>query len=192
MNRSVVSNTIVGCAVALAISALACGGSNKFSGGNANKAGEPAAAGAGTAGATADAASKGRQPSPVTLTGCLQKGDGRNDYILTELNTTPTTVGTSGSVPRGSSADVVAKEQLRSAAHAYRLSGDRDSLEGLVGKQVRVSGTLAERSDLNDRTTAGTLKDKDRTKIDEDDLAKVDVASIDSVSDNCGATSRSK
>jgi len=180
MNRTV----MFGWGVALAVSAFACGGgSNKLPGADANRAGQPAAAGT----ATSD-----QQRSPVTLTGCLQKGDGRSDYILTEVNTTRTTVGTSGAVPSGSGSDPVGREQMRSASHAYRLNGERDTLEPLVGKQVRVSGTVTQRSDLNDHTAAGTTKEKDRTKIDEDDLAKVDVTSIDSVADTCGGTSSRK
>jgi hypothetical protein len=114
-----------------------------------------------------------------------------------EINTTRGAVGTSGSngrtTERGANADVVGQEQMRAAAHAYRLDGDRDSLEPLVGKQVRVSGTLAKRSDLNAHDDAGTMKDRDRTKIDEGDLARIDVAKVDSVADSCGGkASKSK
>jgi hypothetical protein len=66
------------------------------------------------------------------------------------------------------------------------LNGDRDRLEPLVGKQVRVSGTMAKASDLNAHDDNGKMKDRDRAKIDEGDLAKIDVASVDSVADNCG------
>jgi hypothetical protein len=182
-----VSTTFIGWGVAIALSAFACSGSsteNKFPNGDATKAGEPTAGAAGTVGSTT-----ANEKSPMTITGCLQKGDGRRDYILTEVNTTRTKVGTTGSTPEvGSSADVVGKEQMRAAAHAYDLNGDRDTLEPLVGKQVRVSGTLAKSSELNDHDRAGKVDAKDRTKIDEDDLAKVDVTSIVQVADNCGAS----
>jgi hypothetical protein len=190
----------LGWTLALAVIAFACSDNgkadNKFAGGDATKTGEPAAAGAGTAGTsgstTATASDRTSDQSPVTLVGCLQKGDGRSDYILTEVNTRKT-VGTSGSTAeKGSASDVVGQEQMRAAAHAYRLSGDRDSLEPLVGKQVRVSGTLSKSSDLNAHDDNGRMKDRDRTKIDEGDLAKVDVASVDSVSDNCGGKSGRK
>jgi len=175
MNRTM----MFGWGAALAISACACGGSNQTSAGDAARAGQPA---------TAGTATNDQQRSPVTLTGCLQKGDGRSEYILTEVNTTRSTAGTSGSAASGSGSDPVGREQLRSASHAYRLNGERDTLEPLVGKQVRVSGTGTERSDVNDHTAAGTTKEKDRTKIDEDDLAKVDVASVDLIADTCGGT----
>jgi len=115
----------------------------------------------------------------------LQKGDGRSDYILTEINTPKESVGTSGAAGT-SGADTVAQERLQAAEHAYRLSGDHDNLEPLVGKRVRVSGTLAQASDLNAHDDNGKMKDRDRAKIGESDLAKVDVASVDSVADTCG------
>ena len=207
----------LGWSLAFAVSAFACGGNTDADNrsGAATKTGEPAAAGAdakanaaapngsaartgtaGTAGSAADDRARSDNSAPVTLVGCLQKGDGRSDYILTEVNSTRTTVGTSGAAQRPSaggqsdrSSDVVGQEQMRAAAHAYRLSGDRSAIEPLVGKQVRVSGSLAKSSDLNAHDDNGRMKDRDRTKIDEGDLAKVDVASIDSVSDNCGGKS---
>jgi hypothetical protein len=213
--------------LAIAVSAFACSrtdnDSSKVANGDATKTGEPAAAGAdanantaapnaraprtGTAGTTprtaADDRARSDNSAPVTLVGCLQKGDGRSDYILTEVNSTRTTVGTSGSAERPSaggqsdksSGDIVGQEQMRAAAHAYRLSGDRSALQPLVGKQVRVSGSITKSSDLNAHDDNGRMKNRDRTKIDEGDLAKVDVASVDSVSDNCGgkaSRSRSK
>jgi hypothetical protein len=190
MNR----RTLTAWGIAIALSAFAC--SNDRANNTAtDRTGQPPAAGAGSAGTAGTAESTAAKSSdgntaPVTLVGCLQKGDGRSDYILTEVNTTRTTVGTSGSTAgAGSASDVVGQEQMRAAAHAYRLSGDRDTLEPLVGKQVRVSGTLAKSSDLNAHDDSAKVKDRDRAKIDEDDLAKVEVASVDSVSDNCGGTS---
>jgi len=175
--------------VAVALSAFACGSNdsntnNKFPAGDATKAGEPTpGATAGTSGAAASTTANDK--SPMTITGCLQKGDGRNDYILTEVSTPRTKVGTSGSTPpeTGSSADVVGKEQMRAAAHAYNLNGNRDALEPLVGKQVRITGTLVARADLKD-------KDRDRAKIDDDDLAKVDVTSVEALAGSCGGKSQ--
>jgi hypothetical protein len=102
------------------------------------------------------------------------------------VNHSRTSVGTSGSTPPAAG-DAVGQEQMREASRAYRLAGDRDTLEPLVGKQVRVSGTVEKRSKLNDHNDDGTLKDRDRTKIDDDDLSSVQVASIDQVADQCGA-----
>jgi hypothetical protein len=142
------------------------------------------------------------------LTGCLQKGDGRT-FILTEINSPRTSVGTSGS---SSSNAAVEREQMRAAAHAYRLESDDDkNLEGLVGHQVRVRGTVAERADLPQARTgqagaeqrpadqagaSDARKNEPRsetsrmdreTKIDESDLAKIAVASIEGVADACGS-----
>lgn len=189
--------------LAAALAAYGCGGDSAPRA-NDNATGQPAAAGADRAGgasagsaaasgsaangsaANANAGSRADAPKqPITLTGCLQKGDGRSDYILTAVNTTreSPTVGTSGASQNG---DKVGEEQMRQASHAYRLSGDHDHMEGLVGKQVRVSGTVTAQSDLNEHTQSGQLKERDRQKIDEGDLAKVDVASIDSIADACG------
>lgn len=188
MNQKI-STTCIGVGMAVALSAFGCGGNNNRDTADASRTGAAAP------GTTASANQKNR---PVTLTGCLQKGDGRSDYILTQINTPRTTVGTSGAEGRkaaaengaaassGSSAGVVAQEQLNAAEHAYRLNGDHDKLEPLVGQQVRVSGTLTARSDLNARAEQGRTNDQDRRKIDESDLAKVDVASIDSTAENCG------
>jgi hypothetical protein len=195
--------TLIGWGLACALSAFGCSNNAADRTANADRTGQPPAAGAsagtpgaaGTSGTTADTASRDAANSPVTITGCLQKGDGRSDYILTELNTTRGAVGTSGSsstADRSTNADKVGQEQMRAAAHAYRLEGDRDSLEPLVGKQVRVSGTMAKSSDLNAHDDSGKLKDRDRTKIDEDDLARIDVAKVDSIAGSCGGKAPKK
>jgi hypothetical protein len=200
MNRRAVNRAVVGCSLAVVLSAAGCSGdrsANRTAENNAT--GQPAAAGADRAGAPGSApaaaaangtaADENNARAPVTLTGCLQKGDGRSEYILTEVNRPRTSVGTSGSTGAGGDRDLVAQEQMREAAHAYKLSADRDTLEPLVGKQVRVSGTVERRSQLNEHNADGTLKDRDRTKIDADDLASVHVASIDSIADGCGGKS---
>jgi len=205
------STMVAACALGLALSAWACGGNS----GNANdtaasnptgqpaaagadRAGTPATAGAadangtarpaGTSGVGADTAAKAE---PISLTGCLQKGSGtlRSDYVLTEANTARTPVGTSGAASNPKS-DVVGKEQMRAAEHSYRLDGDRDELDKLVGKQVRVSGTVEKRSDLTDHNADGTVKDRDRTKIDDGDLAQVKVDTVASIADACGGKTR--
>jgi len=92
-----VSTKFFGWGVAIALSAFACSGSNtenKFPNGDATKAAEPTPGAAATGGTTTAS-----EKPPVTIAGCLQKGDGRSDYILTEVNTAPTRVGTTGSTP---------------------------------------------------------------------------------------------
>jgi hypothetical protein len=203
MNRTAISNAVLGCGLATLLAAFGCGGDHNATNGTAagNGTGQPAAAGAdrtgtpgaatgaaGTSGTSGAAADENNNRTPVTLTGCLQKGDGRSDYILTEINQPRTSVGTSGSASAAGS-DAVGQEQMRAAEHAYKLSADNDTLEPLVGKQVRVSGTVERRSQLNEHNDNGTMKDRDRTKIDAGDLASVHVASIDSIADSCGAKS---
>src|SRR5581483_10559411 len=131
---------------------------------------------------TAPAAQSAARPdnetpkTPVTLTGCLQQGDSSSSYILTEMNepsSRPT--ATSGSAGQG---DKVAREQLKEAEHAYRLDAKNDDeLSKLVGKKVRVSGTITDKSDLTanndqnrdrDHGSVGTSgRTDERTKISE-------------------------
>ena len=121
----------------------------------------------------------------VTLTGCLLRGDGRNDFILTKANQP---VGTSGAA---SGAGSVEQKTIDAASRSYRLNGDNDELDKLVGHQIRVSGTLADRGNLNppqqgssaERGTSGTTN-KDR-ELSESDLAKMDVKSVESIADSC-------
>jgi hypothetical protein len=135
----------------------------------------------------ANTQARGHEGAPINLTGCLQKGGGvMSSYILTQVNEPTRSVGTSGTAQPG----VVAQEQMREARHAYVLDGDNDQLDNLVGKQVRVQGSIAESSDLNKPANDSRAADKrDETKrpdIDAGDLAKVNVQTISKVSDSCG------
>jgi hypothetical protein len=131
---------------------------------------------------TANSSAKGDEGQAVTLAGCLQKGDG-SDFILTQVNTPNQSVGTTGTA---NDPNAVGQEQLRAAAHSYRLSGNDDQFKGLVGHQVRVQGKIADKSDLS-HENAGTAEDK--PDIDEGDLARIDVASIESTAPACGTGS---
>src|SRR5262245_4586444 len=83
----------------------------------------------------ADAAKQpGHKGAPITITGCLQRGSGLNNFILTQVNSpSDTPVATTG---KDSSGAAVQREQMREAKHAYTLDGDKDALRDLVGKQV--------------------------------------------------------
>ena len=148
-------------ALTVALGAAACGdrGDRGY--------GEPAATG--TSGGEAG------ESRPVTLTGCLQRSDG-NDFILTQADTSSGAVGTTGTQ---GSAQGVEQRQVAQASRAYRLGGDTERLDDLVGHRIRVSGTLEERADLADDA-------RDRQELDEDDLARVEVSSVESVAPNCG------
>jgi len=130
---------------------------------------------------------RGHEGAPINLTGCLQKGGGMTaSYVLTQVNEPTRSVGTTGSTADPGAA---AQEQMREARHAYRLDGDKDQLANLVGKQVRVQGTVAENSDLNKRAE-DSRRDADKpADLDTNDLAKVSVQSISAVSDSCGNAS---
>jgi len=153
------ATAVVACGIAVAISSAACNRDNN--------------------GRSATNESGGHVGAPINLTGCLQKEGGlTTTYILTQVNEPTQSVGTSGS----SSTANVDQERMREAKHSYRLSGDSDQLKDLVGKQVKVDGTIAENSDMTKRRT-DTNKPAD---VDAGDLAKVDVRNIVAVSDACG------
>ncbi len=131
---------------------------------------------------TSGSASTGNAMKPIDVTGCLQKADG--SYVLTEINQ-----------PNPNAAPTSKKGD-------YRLTAEKDDdLEKLVGKQVKVSGTLTEASDLTARDdrrandlTVGTSGDQDtnhnrkadRALIRTGDLASVDVTSIEPTAGGCG------
>src|SRR5687767_4693248 len=72
--------------------------------------------------ATDTSRERGHEGAPITLTGCLQRGSGLNNYILTQVNSpSDTPVATSG---KDSSGAAVQREQMREAKHAYVLDGD--------------------------------------------------------------------
>ena len=122
---------------------------------------------------------------PMALTGCLQQGDGDGDFILTQVNEQPGPVATSGERDNSERDNAaVQKEQRAAAARSYRLSGGPDNLRDLVGHQVRLTGTVEDRGDVQER-------DRD-DEIKEGDLASLDVTAAESVATVCGsATSRS-
>jgi hypothetical protein len=160
MNRSSgLKMVVAGCAMALA---AACGGSNN---------GRADADRTGTA-AAQDASRSGAAASPITVIGCLQKGNGA-DFILTRINEPAQSVGTTGASPAtgpaGGAASVVEREQLRSAAGSYRVDAESGvNLNDLVGKEVRVVGTIKENMDLpraNADSKPAEIKDGDLTRI---------------------------
>jgi hypothetical protein len=131
-----------------------------------------------------DREGRGHKGAAINLVGCLQKSEsGVNQYVLTQVNSPSQSVGTTGSSP-DAQAGVVAQQQMREAKHAYRLDGDNDQLDRLVGKQVSVEGTIADSSNLNRRADE-VRKDNKPADLDAGDLAKVDVKTIAAVSDVC-------
>ena len=75
---------------------------------------------------------------------------------------------------------------MREAKHSYALdNGDTDVMRDMVGKQVRVNGTIKDTSDLH-KEAAKTNTDDRRLDIDAGDLAKIDVQGIVQVAEACG------
>jgi hypothetical protein len=164
-NRSYLST--FACAVAL--TAMACGG------------GDRAADDRDTVGTAGQ-----EEKKSVTLSGCLQRGDG-NEFMLSQASEAPQAVGTSGTSGEGTRGSVEGK-QTAEASRTYRLSGDNDELGDLVGHQVRISGTVEDRGNVaaDSGKAADRDADTDRRDIDEDDLAEIDVASVESIAKTCG------
>jgi len=191
MTRFGVRSFIVGCASAALLSAFACSNDNANNSAATPKASDASARAAAEPNAQGTSGSD-TQKQPINMNGCLQKKGG--DYILTELNEPST-----GGAATAGQGDKVGREQLHAAQHAYRLNADRDEdLAKLVGKQVRVSGTMDKRSDLTPNSSrdadkaAGTAgsndrTDRDRRDISAGDLARVDVTSIEQVAASCGS-----
>jgi hypothetical protein len=167
---------IAGCGLAVGISATAC---NRDDAAEVDRDTDRLAADT--------SRQPGHEGAPITLTGCLQRGSGLNNYILTQVNApSETPVATTGKEASGAA---VQREQMREAKHAYQLDGDdKDAMRDMVGKQVRVTGTIEETSELrreaNETRTAGDRRQG--LDIDTGDLAKVDVQGIVQVADVCG------
>ena len=125
----------------------------------------------------------------VSMSGCVQEGRGINQYILTEVNKPAASASGDPSV--------VAREQTRAAARAYRLDAERDyHLDLLVGKQVSITGQIEDRGtfvgtsgnnerrgDENDKVSA--VASKAKGELDSGDLAMVKVTSITKTADAC-------
>jgi hypothetical protein len=126
---------------------------------------------------------------PVTLTGCLQAGNG-GTYVLTGLNR-PKNADSENPV-------VVANEKLSAAEDAYVLTSDTTAdLAKLVGDKVHVEGTVTRASNFPgtkaSKGTAGTSDQNGEVRaiesgrvIKEKDLARVHVASVQKIADTCG------
>lgn len=170
------------CAAAGLLSAAACNSNGTNASDQTKTAADRTPATAPNATGTSGTADDNAKAQPITLNGCLQKGDGHSDYILTEMNEPPAghaTPADSGKVER---------EQVKEAEHSYRLNADnsKDDLAKLVGHQVKVSGTMAKRADIDTKVGTSGSNDRNGANIDEGDLAKVDVASVEQVSASCG------
>jgi hypothetical protein len=186
MRRGFGGKTVIAaCGLALAIGTTACGGAND--GLDDQRAPEEI-------GADVDRDLLKNEEPAVTLTGCLQRGDGvlTDRFVLTQVNhpAGQTPVATSG---QSDSAASVERERLRAAASTYRLDGDDDQLEKMVGSQVRVTGMIQEQADLpslerdaDNRAGAGSRSGDRSPEVDTGDLAEIEVTSIEQIASNCG------
>lgn len=163
---------VAGCAV---VGAAACGDGST----GRTAAGEAASSTSRDVARTEAAAA-----SSITVAGCLQKGNG-SDFILTRINEPSQSVGTAGTNDRrGSSsagAGTVEREELRSAAGAYRVDAPNGvNLADLVGREVQVVGTIKENMDLP-RANA----DRDPVQVKEGDLARIEATTVSQTAAEC-------
>jgi hypothetical protein len=170
MSRS--SSVVLGCALALS---LAC---NERTTNDSSMRDERTSGTNTTATDTSSGQMSAGNQGDMNVTGCVQRGDGSNTYILTSVNRPAEAIGTTGD-PSGA-----AREQIRSASGAYRLrmeGNDRSKMDDLVGKQVRVIGKMIT-SDSLPQPQADTAN-----RIKQGNLAEVQVASITMIGEVCGA-----
>jgi hypothetical protein len=168
---------LAACASAALLTAVACTSNSTT---NRRDTDQVKAAPDTLANAKATSGTAEEEARPIALNGCLQKGDG-SSFILTQINEPP-----KGETP--------AQQDVKEAEHAYRLNAKQtsdDDWDKMVGHQVRVSGTLARASDVDQQVgTSGsgeTKSDaKDHPKIHEGDLAQIDVADIQMTAASCG------
>src|SRR5262249_38245388 len=153
---------IPACGLVMIVSAVACSTERRDQTSNEN---QPSAA---------SDRQRGQERPSVTLVGCVQQGDGRNDFILTEDNTARDTSATTGSTQAADN------ERQPPAPKSYRLTDAHEARHHHVGKQVGVIAPLAEPQDRPTTPgTAGSEPEKGEPKIHERDLAKVDVGAIE-------------
>jgi len=114
----------------------------------------------------------------ITVSGCLQRGPG-SSYLLTRVNEPQEKgVGTTGSP------GAVEREQLRMASGTYRIKPNDDvHLDDVVGKEVRVVGTIEQSADLP--RPAAQDNSKDRADIDAGDVTSVRAVSLSIVNETC-------
>ena len=183
------SATLAACAAL--VTCVACNGTSDTAVGTAQDSGERTTAD----GSTREA--DGPRAAAVTLEGCLQQDSGTfsRGYLLTMVNE-PSTVGTAGSAT--SSGSAVEREQMRMAATTYRIDPKGDlELKNMLGKRVRVSGTVTEQAQVpNGNGAIGSGSDQQRPnreaqqrtnpEVRTGDLAKVEATSAAIVGEACG------
>lgn len=175
MNSKWTKSFITGCGLAVALTGAAC---NRHDAAEVDRDHDRLAADT--------ANNRGHEGAPITVTGCLQRGtSGINTYILTQVNSpSETPVATAG---KEASGGAVQREQMREAKHSYALDdGDKDVMREMVGKQVRVNGTVKETSELHKEAAKTTTDGERRLDIDAGDLTKIAVQGIVQLAEECG------
>jgi hypothetical protein len=122
----------------------------------------------------------------MQVSGCVQQSGG--EFMVTTAIADDVEVERRGEPQRS---------QLNAAARAYRLNGDEDQLEDLLGSRVQVVGTVEERADLPELERPGAADSQNRAEnreqtreepldIDVSELAELNVQSIQPTGQVCG------
>ena len=116
-----------------------------------------------------DKAAQTSMNSPVTVTGCIAKGDEAGHYVLTNAVLTPETA------PTAAGATSAPTSEKMAAATSYALKGDQ--LEGHVGHKVEVTGTTLQEkaTSTSNPTSAGATSPQ----------TTLDVKTVKMVSTSC-------
>jgi hypothetical protein len=125
-----------------------------------------------------DKAAQTRMSSPVTVTGCIAKGQEAGQYVLTNAVLTPEMAPSTAGATSTSTIDKTASIP---AVTSYALKGDM--LEGHVGHKVQVTGTtwqekatdIANSKDTSNPTSAGSTSPQ----------ATLDVKTVKMLSTTC-------
>ena len=119
-----------------------------------------------------DKAAQTSMNSPVTVTGCIAKGDEAGHYVLTNAVLTPETAPTAAGATSAPASD---KTASMAAATSYALKGDQ--LEGHVGHKVEVTGTTLQEkaTSTSNPTSAGATSPQ----------TTLDVKTVKMVSTSC-------
>ncbi|HSL23989.1 MAG TPA: hypothetical protein VK886_20820 [Vicinamibacterales bacterium] len=142
----------------------------------------------------------GTSSKNITLTGCLREGDSSGTFVLANVDMSEMR-GTSGSHPSTSEASPAtgassASGRMGDPANTVELNASSDlNLRAHVGHRVQVTGTMADKAKMKDKTsgTAGSAAGETATDTtsrekktgDEKNVHRLNVKSLKHISESC-------
>jgi len=185
MRSGLSSATIFACALAVSLAGAACSERGQMYSDRSNSSAENNSGG--QIGSTPQYGDNtaGANKTSISVTGCVQKASGMNNYVLTNLTG--------------------AQSSPSQRAQGYRIEGG-DKIDQHIGKQVKVTGWVDSdqsrstdtTSSTNQRDTTSSNNQRSATgtqasteKMSYKDLPQLHVENVEHVSDNCGNNSSS-